>query len=808
MKVSDVQDMMNKLATQGMGEGELLTNAIETALTENIVPYLTNLEDSSMQQLNAVTNGEMMRQVRGIARVNNDLYDDNTVATKYLQQQLEYLAPMASVAGLQLIQNDEQMMTYYQGLRKQGMSDYLIGQNINSVNRMRYDQYGTLRNGSPLERVSLIDSYVNGINPLLDGVGFANQYEQTAQMFGNMTPSDGGLLTSAARSAWGFSDDRVGYYYSNTNLDLNTAYSNAKKSNYGSAGDAAAELFASGANQTAQQKQEATLENLSTEIALWKVDTGVWFDVLTTAVQGIAKILIGWAIGKGVGSIFGAGNAGGGIGTLASNLTGFGAKGISGIGSGATASAGGVAAGLGTVAGVAAGGAFAYDGVKGVVNDFNEGDVNGGTALKAGEAVAGGVAAGAFLAAGLTNPVGWVALIGAACFAVGKELYESANSYKKAGKEVEKQWNNQILSLNKEVRNREKSLMKTEEYLQSEEDTEKARQELINSGMLSEEDMQKAEKASREELMKLTEQYKLSTEDFSKAGNEILNELKGKQAGQATETVKSIQDWMKNDAFKNYNDTNYQLLMELRDTMVEKIEAKGDAASDDEKEYLKRVNKNKGKGNNGQADLIWEFDSWDDGYKSVATALTKQNLEDFSKYANQKGKTSIKIYDYIDSEEAQNYIDRLSNATSKEALKSAIQGLKDLGYSSKDSLPTYTKDLVERKMKQLGVTEYRVGASRIPYDNYPALLHEGEAVLTASTANELSSLIDEYRETRDDSIKITQAIEEQTAALIERLDAIYTKMPSSAEAQAQEIMPRKIKSKYKTNDYTLQSILI
>ena len=46
---------------------------------------------------------------------------------------------------------------------------------------------------------------------------------------------------------------------------------------------------------------------------------------------------------------------------------------------------------------------------------------------------------------------------------------------------------------------------------------------------------------------------------------------------------------------------------------------------------------------------------------------------------------------------------------------------------------------------------HRYGLNKVPYDNYPAFLHEGEAVLTSSTANELRNLVTEYRETNNNS---------------------------------------------------------
>ena len=71
---------------------------------------------------------------------------------------------------------------------------------------------------------------------------------------------------------------------------------------------------------------------------------------------------------------------------------------------------------------------------------------------------------------------------------------------------------------------------------------------------------------------------------------------------------------------------------------------------------------------------------------------------------------------------------------------------------------------------------FRQGLDEVPYDDYPAILHEGEAVLTASTANELRNLIDEYRTTTNQSINFETIIQNQTASLINKLEQIRQTM--------------------------------
>lgn len=70
----------------------------------------------------------------------------------------------------------------------------------------------------------------------------------------------------------------------------------------------------------------------------------------------------------------------------------------------------------------------------------------------------------------------------------------------------------------------------------------------------------------------------------------------------------------------------------------------------------------------------------------------------------------------------------------------------------------------------------RSGLDEVPYDNYPALLHEGEAVLTASTANELRNLIEEYRNTQNNYLNMEAVVENQTAALCNKMDQIISNM--------------------------------
>ena len=64
-------------------------------------------------------------------------------------------------------------------------------------------------------------------------------------------------------------------------------------------------------------------------------------------------------------------------------------------------------------------------------------------------------------------------------------------------------------------------------------------------------------------------------------------------------------------------------------------------------------------------------------------------------------------------------------------------------------------------------------------------MHENETVLTASTANELRNLTDTYRETSQQSISFDTIIQNQTSALISKMDQIITAISNSNTQQLQ-----------------------
>src|SRR5699024_3110085 len=98
-------------------------------------------------------------------------------------------------------------------------------------------------------------------------------------------------------------------------------------------------------------------------------------------------------------------------------------------------------------------------------------------------------------------------------------------------------------------------------------------------------------------------------------------------------------------------------------------------------------------------------------------------------YANSRG-ADIKDFNAVDTSMI-SYATAIKEAKSKEEAEEAVAKAKAAGmvYSQYESE-------IGDTMRKYGIPAFRVGLNSVPYDNYLANLHEGEAVLTASTANE------------------------------------------------------------------------
>lgn len=757
---SQVQDMWNTLASEGikvdLEDQKTTTQAIETILTNQIVPYL-DMSSAYMQKL-ANDNPNLMKQVRGIGTSIQNVEGSNVVANEYLQDMMTNLSPMGELAQQELGLQYADTLGQLEDLRNQGLSDSQIGELYSKIKGMVEDPYNTISNGDTLDRLTFSQMMANNedmhdssawlnyltqnLDYLSSGVGKGNRSNLTAGIYAN---SLGG-----SASLWDTFNSK----------DINAIQSiiagDRASSGVNIAANIATSAFTTDQNQTNKTLQNITLENLMNELSVVNQWMGNWTNVIVGAIQGIGNILLGVAGAKLGSSILSGkasgllGKAGNAIGTGLSNAGST----LSGVGI-----TGGAATALGA-AGVTAGIAGAAYGISTGIGQLQEGETGLGVTNIAGGAAM-GVGAGMLLA---SNPVGWfVGAIGGAAL-LGARLYESANAYKEAGKVVEKEFNNVANSLQEEYDTREDNLYRIKENLQDSDTLEQARSELISSGLLTEEEINEARTANKESLEALTDKYLEETGRLSDEANDLLDKYSDIDAQNATNVMGSIKDWY--DEYKNVeNETNFDTMYDMVKAVMESENFSNLSESDQEfaKKQWNVIQTKKTEGTLDQADLEWFLDRGDNGHLFYST-VSGQALEDFTRRAQNRG-AGVDKYNDIDANLVSQYLLPVVQAETKEEAETALKNAKAAGLSRS----TYSE--IQETMDKFGIESYRQGINDVPEDQL-AILHQGEAVLTASTANELRNLTDTYRETATQSYNIDAIIQNQTSALITKMNEI------------------------------------
>lgn len=779
MATSEVQNQISTLVQNGVGlssdRDTMITNAIETALTHSIVPYL-DTSNAYYQQL--ITNQPSLNKtIRGIGRATNDMLGSSVVAKEYLETMVNDLSPMSELAEQELGLQYAQATGYLEALRSQGMSDMEIGEIFNVARGIQNDLYGSLNSGN-VDVVTAVSELIS--NPNLDPANISDIMQAYAPRAGGwanngredrLAPLDASILaTQSALSPTTLAR------MNKKNYDWDKAAIDAQKvvNGVGNYAEFATQQYKSGGNLTNAKIQEIYMENVTNELAV----ITEWLGYFMKPIQAIAGAVASYAGGKALkwaggkllsngGNLSGAGtylNAGLQQGFMKGSTTAFGAGKLGFMSN----TAGAVAGSLG----VAAGGAMAIKGTSDVISDFQNHNVNAGTAMSGIGAAGGAVGAGALLALGASNPIGWIALAVGGAALLGRSLYDSAHNYEKAGAAIKAEWDEYAVQLSNETMQKEENLLVLRERFEDEQNIEQARKDLIQSGMLSEEDMQKAQQASRDELISLTNQYIKSTKEFGEAEQALLNKKQNEKIDDANETAQSIKKWFEKEYKGENGDTkeNNEIAKNLISNMVTTLNSKGASNwTDQEKKFMERYNSNLAKGKlTDYNDLKWVLEgggTWWGISDAVMQNATTVGSSGFVNYANERG-AGITGFANIDKSLIP-YVTAIQQAKSKTEAEKAIANAKQAGVKFDD-----WKDDIQPTLTKYNIDKFRSGLNKVPYDDFPALLHENEAILTASTANELRGLLDEYRSANEQNISFDAIIQQQTAALVERMDKI------------------------------------
>lgn len=822
ISTSQVQDMWNTLASEGiqidLADQQTTTKAIETVLTNQIVPYL-DMSSSYMQKL-ADDNPYIMKQVRGIGTSIQNVEGSNVVANEYLQDMMNSLTPMAELANQEIGVQYADALGQLENLRNQGFSDSQIGELYSTLKTMVEDPYKALTSGDTMTAIAASRMLASGGN-LGDAGEWLRTYmygfEDLANAFpeGNWASLYGGIaantLGGPSASTW-----------TTMNAKNISAYQSSQAGRRSSSGvnyaaDLATSDFSSDRNQTNKTLQNITIENLMNELSVINEWMGNWSGVVVKAIEGIGNI-IKTVIGvKLAGSLLGGGSGSGLLGKVGSSIkTGAGkvgtaAKtGLSAVGNGS------MLAGVGNLASVAGGAYLGYQGFSNMASDISNGEFNLGTGLSTTQgiagttaAVAGGTAIGASLlgasgVAAAAGPIGWAALAVAGVAAAGKAIYDEVMENKKINEsqleEMNKQVDEEISQRKEKQREQISAYTELRDEIISTNDVETAKRELLEAGMLTQEEYNDAQINSKDKLMDLTDEYINSAQKLNEASNAIYSEIHKEQNKDMDPYIQKTKEFM-NSIVKGAGQTKmYKQDDKGRSTTESTIRAlydyysTADSLSEDEQKIFNKMSDYMG---SAYSDLSWEeidaiVNVMDNEKEAMRSSINKalKNTDILKRFTSGYGNSwtgdrvteqlGLEKYKPMDTEKAQTALDNIASAlindTNTEIASETIRGyINDYknatGHTDLNSLTGKTKEYITKAMEKYNIESYRQGINNVPADQL-AMLHQGEAVLTASTANELRNMTDVYRETTSQTFNLDAIIQNQTSALIIKMDEI------------------------------------
>ena len=786
VKVSEVMDMWNKLADIGMNQEQMFTNALDSVITAKIVPYL-DVTSRDVNILNTRLDGQFIKQIRGINQASLDLAGNNYMTQELLQTLVDQVQPMSDESLQNLTKGSAEMTTLINYLTPK-IGSTAATEYATQLYKQRAYGSEIMRSGSAAEKyayVNVLNSGLNTSNPE-DWNNIAALNASSNMFLASLGPDYSTTLSSLYAS---YFRDAIGMSYEGhsgaLNL-LNGGETYQSLINHSDMTDAEWEEYyrkaltdlANDQNQTELTMQETLLENMSTDLAIWAQQSGIFYDVvkgaLTSIIGLLGSILVNDVGGNIVSAIKGKGGGTLAGGTLAANIAKNGGLGATtGLGAAGTALAG--------TAGIAGG----IYGIQQGIGDINRGKtargvgstVAGGAAVAGGAMLAGGVAASA-LGIGVANawnPVGWVlmaaGLIGVAGTAVARamdttvDLSQELEAQKQMVVDQVKTENDQLID----------SMYEAKEAIKQSTSYEEAKQKALDYGIVTQEQLNSATEKSIDSLLNFADiniekQKEMNdvAEQTIAAYEDVKNETKDKAGTSILELVNTAKmggrsyDDLSEDEKKKINAFMQEYIKANKNSEDEDIQWRlkqwGDAFNDDnltKDDFNKIMN-----GNNGTtSDLLEAWIATDAGAKALSS---NENLQSY--YGG--------YYGTMNTDTVQQYILSALNSSSGSDAKTYLKVLKSYGLGW-DQLPDATKtSLIEKFGDDVG--SYRSGLGYVPYDNYLANLHEGEAVLTASTANELRGLVSEYRESRNSQINFEAIIQTQTETLAAKLDQVIS----------------------------------
>ncbi len=442
--------------------------------------------------------------------------------------------------------------------------------------------------------------------------------------------------------------------------------------------------------------------------------------------------------------------------------------------------------------------------------------IGGGIAAGAGGAIAGGTALAASAgllgagAANIWNPVGWGLLIAGGAFVAGTAIHRFATSAYDAAKDTKEASDALIKQYNEEEKERKTTLKSIVDSLNKEntsrEDLEAARKFVVDEGLTSQ---QSANEANINQLKALTEAYLEATDKMnSKTEEDAQNEAKNLAAKAADNALTLTIDTLDSkilEAGQNIADTAnakdpdanaLAIHSDLRETedgkkLISTLESTINMISDAEKkqsllEDFKNasVDKNDAFTTQEAQTLMSKINK-----AGATTAMWNQAAQDNKINLGNNASAPELANRYANFQKVASEITKLYNtyeSSPDEHTLTTIQGkfndLSNCHVPKADqekiiSKGEYPLETVKQLLADanLSIPEYRTGSDYITHDQF-AILHKGEAVLTAADTAVAKRMSDASTISATDIVK---AIQGQTKDIVEVLYTIITELQSS-----------------------------
>ena len=767
---------LRKVSGQGFTGSQAIEQALSNSIDSHIMPWL-DTANATWANLSFNLNKSQMEQIKGqqlLLQANQQ--GNRLLQSGVINELTQEIAPtLTNIEYLNGGKNElaPEAQAYMTSLMQQGMTEQEAYAETKDALRIWKDPTSALTSDNAYDVLRAQAAYQGG--DLSDIVNAGIPIVSLAASTGNnagfvmhemgMNPSSGIYRTETAKQQLSAIGD--------------TDWDEFKGQNNGF-------LYQQAVNNVAQQSTataswDTAIRNQTTETTYFLNKIAHGSDTaqnILGVVSNILKLLAAYAAGKTIMRLFGGGDNGDILSKIGSKFLGGGksgggitskmgskvagavgsklAAGGSAMSGGALSGAGATALGAGTVL---AGGALMAGGIGTIVNTYQNSDelststqgketdnkvgyATGAAATLGGAAAITGVLAG-------SGPIGWIGLaVGAAALAA-KKIYDEVTYIGGMAEQTQKEYQQRKTALIQEFDSQYSDLSDIADDLSSavegSAELEQQRQALIQSGIMTEEDIEKARNANKQGLQALTDKYLEATDKFSEGAGDVLDKYMSEDAAKTTDAQNQMIDFLQKVNDGNYSEDSEQFKAAERILKTYYEDLQNQVASGESEQwdkYNQKTYKNLTKaledGSLTEKELNQIVDEgWRNQYLDKLKLSQEGKTKAYNTYARLTGikeEDRLTFHNIDEVQQVDKYVTIAQNTKDKNQAVDALEALKAQGITSKD----YSE--IGDVAKKWGLSGYATGTSFIKETGL-ALLHKGEAIINArDNAERLLSL--------------------------------------------------------------------